>query len=311
MGEKYLLSVDGGGTKTEFCISSIKDQTMKSYITGSTNFKSVGIAEARRNMKQGFDWLTKTQGIPPEDIIYAVFGISGCDSEKDNRIIKEEILKEDIPEGKCYLCNDGVLGFYAQAQGEGLVIIAGTGSIVIGIDKQGKSIRSGGWGYHFSDAGSGYWIGCEVLKETLLYCDGCREYSELFEEIRKYFHAENYEDLPYIITGLSNYLEIAKVAVVVVEMAEKGQEDAIGILRRGAGLLAVLAESTYRKCGFTKEQSIPIVFSGGVLKSRKYEEMLKEALAERMDVSGVEFHIQKNTPVYGGIRLAEQMIKRA
>ena len=50
----YLLSVDGGGTKTEFCISDLAETEKKSFLTGSTNFKSVGVKEARKVHKGRF-----------------------------------------------------------------------------------------------------------------------------------------------------------------------------------------------------------------------------------------------------------------
>ena len=48
---------------------------------------------------------------------------------------------------------------------------AGTGSIAIGRNADGTMIRSGGWGPHFGDEGSGFWIGCGVMRG---YAEGAR-----------------------------------------------------------------------------------------------------------------------------------------
>lgn len=79
----------------------------------------------------------------------------------------DEILKIGINKEKIYLANDAVLAFYAQADSPGLVIVAGTGSIILGIKEDGEIYRVGGWGYNFSDLGSGYDIGRKLLKK---YC---------------------------------------------------------------------------------------------------------------------------------------------
>ena len=44
-----------------------------------------------------------------------------------------------------------------------VLLIAGTGSIVIMQSASGQRIRVGGWGPRFSDEGSGFWIGREVI----------------------------------------------------------------------------------------------------------------------------------------------------
>ena len=39
----YILSVDGGGTKTEFCISDMEGHIKESVVVGCSNYKSVGL----------------------------------------------------------------------------------------------------------------------------------------------------------------------------------------------------------------------------------------------------------------------------
>lgn len=307
---RYLLSVDGGGTKTEFCISDINGNVIKSFFTGSTNYKSVGIEETFLNLKKGFELLKMELGISLEDIEYSVFGVSGCDSKNDYDKINEQILKLGLNKEKVYLCNDGVLAFYAQASEPGIVVIAGTGSIVLGIDEDGKIERSGGWGYNISDAGSGQWIGNEALKRTLLYCDNCYDYSPLFEQIKKYFNVETFAELPYVITEINDYFEIAKVTSIVGKLALEGEEVSREIMRSGAKILANLIKSNYDKLKFNDKTGINIVFSGGVLKNKFYDETLRGYIKEKLNHSDINFFIQENVPAYGGIKLATRMMSR-
>lgn len=304
---KYLLSVDGGGTKTEFCISNMAGENLKTFTAGSTNYKSVGVDGLFSSIKEGFDWIKNDLSIGIDDITYGVFGISGCDSKNDYEIIKEQILKTGLPEEKLYLCNDGVLAFYAQSSAPGIVIISGTGSIVIGINNQGEYKRAGGWGYNISDIGSGYWIGNEALKKTLLFCDGCYSHSVLFDSIKNYFNAKDFEELPYLITEITDYYEIAKIALIVLDMASKGESVAKSILEEGVTILSDLSKSIYYRLELDKEKEISIVLSGGVLKNEIYEELLKTAINEKINSSNINFIYQKNSPSYGGIKLAMRL----
>ncbi|MFN9960379.1 MAG: hypothetical protein ACK55I_45430, partial [bacterium] len=49
--------------------------------------------------------------------------------------------------------------FAAFGSGEGIALIAGTGSIALLRDRHNEFVRSGGWGSTVDDAGSGTWLG--------------------------------------------------------------------------------------------------------------------------------------------------------
>lgn len=306
---KYLLAVDGGGTKTEFTISNSDGANLETFCVGATNYKAVGTQRAQENFKQGVDWIRSTMHIEMKEISYAVCGMSGCDSDNDTKIIKKMIHNAGLNCEEIYIYNDGVLAYFAQALEPGLVIISGTGSIVIGINREGEILRTGGWGYNISDIGSGYWIGNEAIKYTLLYCDGCREFSELYKVIKDYFDVDGFESLPEVITQGLNCKNIAEIAKFVVELAEKENIVAQEILKEGASTLADLAYSAYSKLELNKEASINIVLSGGVLKNQWYKNLLEDYLKNKINTSVIVTQLQVNSPSYGGIQLAKRLAR--
>ncbi|WP_312447137.1 BadF/BadG/BcrA/BcrD ATPase family protein [Lacrimispora sp.] len=305
---KYLLSVDGGGTKTEFYISDLQGNMIDTFTTGSTSIKSVGLDKSYDQLKAGIERLKETYKITPDNILMGVFGMSGCDSDNDYQMILDQILSLGFTKDNVHLCNDGVLAFYAQTQEPGIVVIAGTGSIVIGIDKQGEVIRSGGWGYHFSDIGSGYWIGCEILKRTLLYCDNCYPYAPVFEQVRGYFQAESYTELPYIVTEIKDINQIAGLAYEVVKAADEQEELSIEILKDGAKQLADQVVGMVKQMDLSEAPKI--VFSGGVLKSKIYQDLLASEIRQLIPSQEIQFYVQKNKPSYGGIKLAQRLLDK-
>lgn len=299
----YLLAVDGGGTKTEFCVYHVENREEWHYTTGTGNYKTSGIDVMLRSLEEGSQWICGDLGISLNDLEYSVFGMSGCDSGEDYRIISEGIEKTGFQRDKYYLCNDGELAFHAQADAPGIVIIAGTGSIVIGIDKDGSSVRAGGWGYGYSDIGSGYWIGNEALKYSLLYCDGCRPFSRLYEAVRVFLGAADFETLPYRITQIQECPEIARVAVCVIEQAEKGCECAKRILMEGADALALQVSGVYTRMKDTYG-TLTVVCSGGAISKGYYRKCLEQKLREYLPEKELLICEQVNPPSYGGIRLA-------
>src|SRR5256885_3664729 len=71
-----------------------------------------------------------------------------------------------IIESDAFIASIGSIGI-----DPGVLLIAGTGSIVIGRDKDRNMFRVGGWGPHFGDEGSGFWIGREAVRAALRSLD--------------------------------------------------------------------------------------------------------------------------------------------
>lgn len=304
---RYFISVDGGGTKTEFCISDIDGNIIKSSLKGSTNYKSVGLNEMYLNLQEGFNDIIENQGFSMEDIAYSVFGISGCDSIGDYNNILNKIERLNIPKEKFYLCNDGILAFYAASREPGIVVVSGTGSIVFGVDKKGNINRSGGWGYPFSSLGSGFYIGNELLKRTLLYCDGNYEYSKLFRRVKEYFNVETFKSLPYKITEITKFYEIAGLSKIVTDSSNKDEWLSLEILSEAADYLASDVKNVYKNFKFQNEENINIVFSGGTLEGALYSGILKEKIKDKINTPNIIFVRRINTPAVGGINLAMKL----
>ena len=215
----YYLSVDGGGTKTDFLLESEDRSVSVRLQSGAASIKSVGEDAVRQNISAGLNALWQRAGIRLEQVRHAVFGMSGCDCAQDEARLHKLLQSLGWKPEQYTLCNDAVLGFYAAADPPGLVLIAGTGSIVLGVDARGAVTRSGGWGYGFSDQGSGYWLGCRALEQALLYCDGCGPYAPWFEEVARALNTP-LDQLPQTATALEGCDEVASLAALVLNWPE-------------------------------------------------------------------------------------------
>ena len=85
------LSVDGGGTKTELLLSAGDGTRLFRARSGPSSVKSVGEAAARENLRAGLRTLWERAGAGPEAVIHGVFGLSGCDTLRDERLLRDMI----------------------------------------------------------------------------------------------------------------------------------------------------------------------------------------------------------------------------
>ena len=131
--KRYYLSVDGGGSFTEMCVADEHGQVLFTLTGGSTSFKSVGNPTAFANLRELARQL-EIRGIRPDELICGVWGMSGCDTPEDQMVYEALIQQAGFRMDNARVMNDAMLSYRAAAEGAGIVIIAGTGSVVMGLD---------------------------------------------------------------------------------------------------------------------------------------------------------------------------------
>jgi N-acetylglucosamine kinase len=160
-----FLGIDGGGSKTAFLLVDEYYNEICHVQTGPSNHLSVGNDAAREAIAHGISRLTDQP-----NIVCAGFAGAG---RPESVAFYREVLQSLIPgaqviiiESDAFISSIGAIGI-----DPGVLLIAGTGSIVIGRDKDRSMFRVGGWGPYFGDEGSGFWIGREAVRAALRSLD--------------------------------------------------------------------------------------------------------------------------------------------
>jgi N-acetylglucosamine kinase len=160
-----FLGIDGGGSKTAFLLVDEYYNEICHVQTGPSNHLSVGNDAARDAIAHGISQLTEQP-----NIVCAGFAGAG---RPESVAFYREVLQSLIPgaqviiiESDAFISSIGAIGI-----DPGVLLIAGTGSIVIGRDKDRSMFRVGGWGPYFGDEGSGFWIGREAVRAALRSLD--------------------------------------------------------------------------------------------------------------------------------------------
>lgn len=304
MKTTYLLAADGGGTKTDLWLADAGGAILCQVRTGPGSHKSVPAEQARAHLARGLEQLRQQTGVAPEDIALSVWGMSGCDTREDFALMAGSLEELGFSPQRFRLYNDAVPAFYACAEAPGLIAIAGTGSIVIGIGRDGSQRRAGGWGYGFSDLGSGQWLGCEALKQALLYCDGCAPYSPLFDAVARQL-GTTLEALPWAASNLLEAREVAALCPAVFACPDDPLSRRIQ--EEGAAYLAETIDASVRR--WREPGPYTIVLAGGVLtRCGGYRRLVTDALLRREASARCAIRTLDQSPCMGGLHLARRLL---
>lgn len=265
---KYVIGIDGGGTKTVGYIGNIQCEILGAAVAGPSNYHSVGLEETKRNIDLVIKRLIQASQIHIDDVCLISFGLAGVGRPEDEVIIKG-LLKELNLDKKFILSNDAIAALVgAHGKAEGIVTISGTGSISLGIDIDGNMVRVGGWGHIFDDEGSGYDIGKMVLSSVFKAFDGRGKDTILTKAVLEYLGIKSVDYIiRYVYDALHNKERIAKLAPLALKGALEGDEISIHILERAADSLVLMTQTVIEKLNNNVNE---ICFIGGIFENFKY-----------------------------------------
>ncbi|GAC1499696.1 MAG: BadF/BadG/BcrA/BcrD ATPase family protein [Vulcanimicrobiaceae bacterium] len=190
----------------------------------------------------------------------------------------------------------------------GVVVIGGTGSVAYGTNDSGESVRLGGWGYLFGDAGSGFWIGRRSLERAMRDEDAGLRGTLSAELLRYYGRGSLHEIARAFYGGDIERRKIAAFAPRAFALARQGESDAREIVRQAADALAALAALCARRLhGKVRVigYPVPVAFAGGLTADAGFLEAIQRQLRARLP----EAHWRKPQEggAYGALLLAYRM----
>ena len=301
------LSVDCGGTKTAFLLCNEEGERKAFCVLGPANYMVNGVENVMMVLRDGVERLCAQAGICLEEIRSGFIAMAGFGDVPDD--IPELVRRvEELMPGICLVLGNDTDNAMAGSLpgGQGIHIIAGTGSIGLGCDRNRKRIRSGGWHHLFGgDEGSAYWIGCRLLQHFTKQADGREVKSELYSYMMEAYQLSSAEMLlDLVINRWEGKRErIASLSVHASELAKRGDTHALEIFAEAARELALIVRSIYVQGEF--DAPLYISYSGGVFKAMEYlRKPFEEALTD------IEHMIVKPrlSPVAGGILLALEQV---
>lgn len=176
-------------------------------------------------------------------------GLSGFDTPNERVRIVASDIREATGAGSVIVASDVVTWHLAALGGkEGVVVVAGTGSVALAADGRGRWARADGWGHLLGDAASGFAVGRAGLARALEAHDGRGGSRALLERAMARWGPP--DGIASQIHGSpSPVAAIASFAPDVAAAARDGDEHASAIWRTVGRALAATAMAAWTRSG--------------------------------------------------------------
>ena len=302
----YYLGIDGGGTKTT-CAVGDESHLLAAATAGPSNIVRVGEVQARESLLQSVHQACAAAGITPAQVSRTCVGGSGATRPELAAIVRgilAEVLSTPIE-----VVGDMQTALEAAFDtGPGVIVIAGTGSIAYGRDRQGRTARAGGWGFAIGDEGSAHWIGRAAVSALLRAADLTgetaenRAYSPFAAALFKAWGVTTLDDL----ARAANSIPPPDFAVLFPAVTASSGDPAAQVLTNAGRELTQVAAIVIERL-FAKDHtaSVPVAMIGGVF---RHAPLVREVFYNELRTMDprVEVNPQVVEPVEGALRMARR-----
>lgn len=258
VNRKYLLGIDGGGTKTEFLLTDSSEKEIRRLILGASNPVSTGIENTYDILNDGITELC--EGLNLSEIsVYA--GIAGAKSGDNQLLINTFLSKFSFASYNCG--SDVDLALEVALKGEnGVAVIMGTG--IVAFARSGEKLhRSGGRGYMIDKGGSGFHFGSDALNSAFEFIEGRGGSETILKLVEKKLGKSIESSVAEIYNGGASF--VASFAPVVFDAFRLGDSASLEIIDRNAYEAARIINGALKSINNNNNK---IVICGGLCKQK-------------------------------------------
>jgi N-acetylglucosamine kinase-like BadF-type ATPase len=298
-----LLALEGGGTRSQAVLMNSQGRVLQTVQSSDVNINFTSFEQAQQAVQAAVRDVLGAAEVPGE-------GVSLCVSALVGPRFGMETYGALLPNVVYHYYNemDVVFARAGIYEPNGVAVVAGTGATAAGVrEKDNQTVVCGGWGALLGDEGSGYAMGLLALRAAARASEGrilaptrlvgiiCRHFDLKESDFRRELIQLAYQK------PLSRN-EIARVALVVTQLAEQNDPVALQITQKVSSDLAALALHAVRQL-FESSDEFDVVVAGGVTNAGDLIlAPLQEGLAQEFPQSN--FHIGKEDPAAALGRLA-------
>jgi N-acetylglucosamine kinase-like BadF-type ATPase len=291
------MGIDGGGSNLRVVIVDEQMQMRVTVQRGTANPRIIGQEQSALLIQDAMrEALTQVT----ERVRGVGIGIAGA-SAVYARDWLENVIHAVLPDVPVAAGSDYEIALVgANGAREGVLLLAGTGSVAFGVNAAGKSLQVGGWGYLLGDEGSGYWIGMQALQVVTKIIDGqLQATSSLKQCIMDKLNLTQASDILAWVYGqkLTPVANVAQLSSLVLAEAQGGDTQSQMIITQAVDHLVHLAKTTMRQLDMIEAK---IAFAGGLLESQN---LLSAKVIEKLGLS--EHPQAKYPPMLGAALLAK------
>ncbi len=287
-GLHVLLAVEGGGSKGR---AALRYGGKTIFNTGARGLNPLDLEDATFRERFGALVLPLLDSLQMRaSSIRACIALAGCGrpdvAGRCEQIVTGTLSRYTSRLRTRVLSDADALVRCCLAEKSGIALIAGTGSICVGVRRRAgrtTTVRVGGWGSYLDD-GSGFRIGLDVLMAALRSLDG-RSRPGIMTEILCRRYSISVDQIPMRFLPPARG-RVAALAGIALEAYTLGDRSARSTVRRAAADLADMVLAARSGAGLAKRSEI--FLSGGLFLSVVMRRLVKRRL--RSALPGVTFH---------------------
>lgn len=311
MSRKALvIGVDGGGTKSIGMIADASGNVIARHESGASNVNVVGLDGVARSLHKVVSDCCEDARCRPDEVGSVVFALAGAGDDEVRQKIKEAtnalFIRSGIKPLPISVDTDARAALEGSFNGgPGIVIVSGTGSIVMGKSGRGDILSVGGWGRYLGDEGSGYFIGREGIRAVTLQMDKRGEGTKLMQKLAEKHGWQSRADI--IRAVYQDKFELSSLAPLVLETAAANDIVCQKIVANAALQLAEQTRVIAMQMGIYRK--IGLVMVGSLIDHENvYSNTLHMKLMKLLPQ--VEVRQPLNSPAHGAVLMALERLKR-
>jgi N-acetylglucosamine kinase-like BadF-type ATPase len=282
--------IDGGQSSTVAVVGDERGHILGRGSSGPSDEIGAGADSTRLRdaLRSALEDALRSAGLAGTRCDAVVAGISGYNGRVYGR-------PPELPARRVVLMHDTPIAHAGALAGrDGVIVIAGTGSVAYTRDRNGASHIFGGWGFLFGDEGSAFRIACDALADLMrAKDDGDASAVEVTRAALDFFEAPALRDV-----GRRFYHgEISRDRLAAFAPVALGFERFRAAANRGADRLAELACRAIDAGGVAR-----VGLSGGVFRDSAFRARVGDGIHAR--AAGAEVFAARYDPAAGALLLA-------
>ena len=286
-----FAGIDGGQSSTVAIIGDERGRVLARGVAGPAD--EIGVAADSPRLHDALlgalDDARRAAGLAANTRFAAIVaGISGYDGRVYGRA-------PDLPAERLVLMHDTPIAHAGALGGQaGIVVIAGTGSVVYARDEKGTSATLGGWGFLFGDEGSAFAIVRDALALLMrAYDDGDFSYASETRAICDFFGTTSLRRLTHAFYKG----EVTRDRLAAFAPVAMGFESFRGLADRGADRLATLVRTQIAAGAPAR-----VALVGGVFADEGFRQRVRAGIQQAFP--SAEVVEPRYEPAYGALLLA-------
>ncbi|HWE35662.1 MAG TPA: BadF/BadG/BcrA/BcrD ATPase family protein [Isosphaeraceae bacterium] len=321
MTTPLLLGVDGGGTTTTAWLADAEGQVLGDGTGGPSNLQGIPAEAALAALDEAIAAAFADAGLAQTTVAAACLGLAGSDRDSARSILEGWAGRMRLAD-RLVLATDADLVLAAGTpDGNGVAVIAGTGSIAVGRSPDGRKARAGGWGSWLGDEGSAFAVAVAGLRLALRRFDGREALGVLKAKpkpkptgpdalTRRLCEALGVADPSGFVDAIGGGRDVARIAALAPEVVAAADDDpdVLGWVLEPAGFELGRAALAVARALDWQGAPLPLAMAGGFLLGA--EPVAGAMLGYLRRFAGLEIvPARVPEPVLGAVALAKQALK--